>query len=216
VAERRNSSSNKTMLATLGVIGLATSAAFATGAHLRDRYADRLLGGGVAAGSAASPRQLAQAAVDDNGAAGGRIPGPARLSLGGADGADGKADNTNGVTTESQLRTFSEVLATVQQEYVDALPSQTKMSQGAVRAMIAELNDPNARYLEPAERAAWEAQRQRGEWSGIGAALRFAVKSATAIPNTRSRSPRFCRARPPRAPACAPATLSRPWMASTF
>jgi carboxyl-terminal processing protease len=69
-----------------------------------------------------------------------------------------------------QLDTFMAVHQLVKEYYVDKLPDGSKMSHGAVRAMLATLNDPNSRFLEPAERAALDSEA-RGRFAGIGAAL---------------------------------------------
>jgi len=48
---------------------------------------------------------------------------------------------------DSARRTFETVYSLVEQYYVDSLPSDRKMSYGAIRSMIASLNDPNCYFL---------------------------------------------------------------------
>lgn len=68
------------------------------------------------------------------------------------------------------LETFMQVHRLVKEMYVDKLPDDRKMAHGAIRAMLADLNDPNSRFLESEEREALEAE-SRGRFAGIGAAL---------------------------------------------
>lgn len=158
----------RTTFVSLGIVGLATGAAFAAGSHLRERFSDHLTG---RSGLSARTR-LAQIEVAGGGAlgAGGGahfvVGAPPRGASGGAAGAD--EDDEKFMDAVSL---FQEVYAQVKDNYVDKLPGQTKMAQGAVKGMVAELNDPHCRFLEPAERTAFENEA-KGTYAGIGAALR--------------------------------------------
>jgi carboxyl-terminal processing protease len=66
--------------------------------------------------------------------------------------------------------TFETVYALVREHYVDRLPADRTMSYGAIRSMLAALNDPNASFLEPDENAIFENEA-RGHYAGIGASL---------------------------------------------
>jgi carboxyl-terminal processing protease len=68
------------------------------------------------------------------------------------------------------LATFEEVYRRVENEYTDALPSDTKLSQGAVSAMVASLEDPHSYFLNPAQRQLIDSEG-KGKFSGIGAGL---------------------------------------------
>ena len=67
-------------------------------------------------------------------------------------------------------RTFETIYSLVQQYYVDKIPADTQLSRGAIRGMLASLNDPNCYFLEPDQFALIEAE-QSGKYSGIGASL---------------------------------------------
>lgn len=66
--------------------------------------------------------------------------------------------------------TFETVYALVKEQYYDKLPTDTKMSQSSVKLMVAALEDPNSYYLEPEQRALFDAEAQ-GRFAGIGAVL---------------------------------------------
>ncbi|MGC8667455.1 MAG: S41 family peptidase [Chthonomonadales bacterium] len=70
----------------------------------------------------------------------------------------------------SPANTFQDVYTYVKQQYVDRVENDEKLSFGAVRSMLAALDDPKTRFYDP-------AQKQRlvnelaGNFSGIGAIL---------------------------------------------
>lgn len=74
-----------------------------------------------------------------------------------------------GESSES-LATFEEVYRRVENEFTDPLPSDTKLSQGAVSAMVASLEDPHSYFLNPAQRQLIDNEG-KGKFSGIGAGL---------------------------------------------
>ena len=63
---------------------------------------------------------------------------------------------------------FDTVYGLVKEYYVDPLPAETRLSQGAVRAMLNSLNDPNSFFLTPEQRVVWERESE-GQFGGIGA-----------------------------------------------
>ena len=65
---------------------------------------------------------------------------------------------------------YETVYALLREHYVDTLPGDTKMAQGAVKAMLASLEDPNAYFVEAEERTLLENEG-KGVFGGIGAAL---------------------------------------------
>ncbi len=65
---------------------------------------------------------------------------------------------------------YETVYALLREHYVDTLPSDTKLAQGAVKAMLASLEDPNAYFVEAGQRALLENEG-KGVFAGIGAAL---------------------------------------------
>ena len=70
----------------------------------------------------------------------------------------------------SARRTFETIYNLVQQYYVDKLPADRQLSYGAIKGMIASLNDPHCYFADPDQYALIEAE-QRGVYAGIGAAL---------------------------------------------
>lgn len=66
--------------------------------------------------------------------------------------------------------TFREVLERVREEYYESKQDEKKMASGAVRTMLASLDDPRTRYYDAAQRKQLDGQL-RGVYSGIGASL---------------------------------------------
>jgi carboxyl-terminal processing protease len=73
-------------------------------------------------------------------------------------------------TAQGGFPPFEMVYALLREHYVDQLPDDTKLARGAVRSMLASLEDPNAYVVEPEQRALLE-QESKGTFAGIGAAL---------------------------------------------
>ena len=133
--------------ASITAVGLATGFAWAAGSRLNAGLPERLLD--------RSTTRIAQASGD--GANPGRLRRVAQRPQ--------VSDDDVGLTP---LDTFLQVYQLVKQNYVDRLPDDRKMTHGAIRAMLADLNDPNSRFLEPAEREALDNEA-RGRYAGIGA-----------------------------------------------
>ena len=72
--------------------------------------------------------------------------------------------------TGNPAKTFQEIYNYIKEEYVDKVESDAKLSHGALRAMLASLDDPKTRYLEPAQLKALEEQLN-GKYTGIGATV---------------------------------------------
>lgn len=69
------------------------------------------------------------------------------------------------------MQLFYSVFKYVERQHVDYTPAQTQpMAYSAVRAMLQSLNDPDTRFLEPAEAKVVEESRL-GRYHGIGAVL---------------------------------------------
>jgi carboxyl-terminal processing protease len=73
---------------------------------------------------------------------------------------------------ESGQDVFDTVYGLVKDNYYSKLPTETKMAQGAVKTMIASLEDANSFYLEPQQYQLVKAEGQ-GKYAGIGAALQI-------------------------------------------
>jgi carboxyl-terminal processing protease len=129
-----------------------TGASFATGSYLRERSSPYL---------AVKPAtQLAQAPIHG---------GPVYIMAGGAANSP-HAPRPAGEDQDGARRTFETVYSLVEQYYVDSLPSDRKMSHGAIQSMISSLNDPNCYFLEPDQFALLDAEGA-GRFAGIGASL---------------------------------------------
>jgi carboxyl-terminal processing protease len=63
--------------------------------------------------------------------------------------------------------TFQEVLRYVQNDYVDKVKDTRKLGYGAVRTMLAALDDPQTRFLEPQQKKQFDEQLA-GRFSGFG------------------------------------------------
>jgi carboxyl-terminal processing protease len=94
---------------------------------------------------------------------------PVRVAEAGESGSAARlASNQGGSSTD--LSTFEEVYRRVENEFTDPLPSDTKLSQGAIGAMVASLEDPHSYFLNPAQRQLLDNEG-KGTFSGIGAGL---------------------------------------------
>jgi carboxyl-terminal processing protease len=65
---------------------------------------------------------------------------------------------------------YAEVLDRLRTLFVDKLPENTLLSYSSIEQMLASLDDPNTRLLQPDEAAALK-QEEDGHYSGIGAVL---------------------------------------------
>lgn len=146
------------------ILAAAIGAAFATGYTLRHNATPRL--------AVRPATQIAQAGghLAYNPFAPENFLSPARPADGemlrAAIGALGNSPPA-GDGMERSRRTFDTVYNLVRQYYVDRLPSDRKMSYGAIRSMLSSLNDPNCYFLEPEQYALLEAEAQ-GRYPGIG------------------------------------------------
>lgn len=76
-------------------------------------------------------------------------------------------DDLNG---SSPASTFQQVYYLLKRNYADGIPEDATLAHGAASAMLTSLQDPQSRFLEPAEFA--ESKRQaQGRYDGIGAVL---------------------------------------------
>jgi len=130
-------------------VAAATGGAWTAGRSLRHAPAP----GPLAPTTGALPSDMAQVARGGGG----------NMALPGAAGAK-TGPNQGGFPP------FEMVYALLREHYVDQLPDDTKLARGAVRSMLASLEDPNAYVVEPEQRALLE-QESKGTFSGIGAAL---------------------------------------------
>ena len=73
-------------------------------------------------------------------------------------------------TSDGPADTFQQVYLLLKRHYVDQLPDDFKMGHGAASSMLASLQDPNSRFLEPAEMAELNNEA-KGQYHGLGAVL---------------------------------------------
>lgn len=146
-------------LVSFSALALATGAAFATGTRLRAQFPAQTR---VAP---SRPTQVAQAAPPDT-------LDESRIAASSEAGGPGgqKASGDVEAVGQEQYRTFYQVYDLVKRNYVDKLPSDTAMSHGAIKGMLASLKDPNSFFIEPNDRRTFD-QEADGTFAGIGAAL---------------------------------------------
>ncbi|MBC8101139.1 MAG: PDZ domain-containing protein [Cytophagales bacterium] len=161
---------NRLKLGYISGVVMATGAAMAFGVSVSHRGTTATdfplvtsgrsgTGGGLTVAGGGKPSQVAQAPGD--GKADRSVDAFARYS------AQETPARENGT---ADLRTFESVYGLVDDHYVDTLPDATKMSRGAVRAMVSSLGDPNSFFVEPEQRALLDSEA-KGRFAGIGAVI---------------------------------------------
>jgi carboxyl-terminal processing protease len=80
--------------------------------------------------------------------------------------------------------TFREVLQRVRTDYVEPITDENKLAAGAVRTMLASLDDPKTRYLDPKQHQALQRQIA-GRFVGIGATLQVVKQKRGKIEQRR-------------------------------
>ena len=98
-----------------------------------------------------------------------------RVELG--PGADSqKLDTTNLVASTAktpvlpETKFFSDIKELLERKYVNPIPDESKLADGAVRGMIASLGDPNSLYMDSDQLRVYTNVRN-GKYEGIGADL---------------------------------------------
>jgi len=79
------------------------------------------------------------------------------------------ASNSNDVDVP-ESRFFDDIMALLHKKYVDPIDDDMKLSDGAVRGMVASLGDPNSLYMD-ADQYRVYANARDGKFEGIGADL---------------------------------------------
>lgn len=84
------------------------------------------------------------------------------------------------------LQTLLSVVTNLRQHYVEQLTDKDEgqMTYEALKSMLASLNDPNTRFVEPTQRKVI-ADAQKGKYHGIGAALGISKAKAGEIAEER-------------------------------
>ncbi len=83
------------------------------------------------------------------------------------------ADNGDNAAQPDDIapeETFKEVLRYIKGDYVDKVDDEKKLGFGAVKSMLATLDDPKTRFLDPAQRKQLIDQIN-GQFTGIGATV---------------------------------------------
>jgi carboxyl-terminal processing protease len=81
------------------------------------------------------------------------------------------ADIANDIDLQP-LETFGQALENVTRYYVRPIQDRKNLTYGAVRGMLASLQDPYTRFMEPSEYRAFQQENQ-GHFEGIGATIGF-------------------------------------------
>lgn len=113
--------------------------------------------------------------------------GPTRVADRNTIGVDASAP-ADDYSEASPPAIFNRVYLYLKQIYADSVPEDATLAHGAASAMLASLQDPQSRFLEPAELA--ERKREaKGQYAGIGAvlAVRTQIKPKAADDPTRDK-----------------------------
>lgn len=78
--------------------------------------------------------------------------------------------------SDSPYGTFQNVYQLLKDQYVEGIPSDTPLAYGAAEALLGSLDEPNSRFIEPAERRALDDQ-DNGVYQGAG--ILFTVRKQT-------------------------------------
>jgi carboxyl-terminal processing protease len=89
---------------------------------------------------------------------------------------------------DSPGSTFQQIYLLLQRNYVDGVPDDTKLAHGAAAAMLTSLQDPDSRFMEPAEFTEQKSESQ-GKYSGLGAVL--AVRKITHPADIKNQIPAY-------------------------
>ena len=151
---------NATGLTGVVVVGALAAGAFAAGAYLGPA---KPAGHNLYHPAVAAPLHSALTLASQH-------PGVVAANAGGAGerGADG--DASDDFSGSGPGATFENIYLLVKRHFVDALPDDSKLAHGAAAAMVASLQDPDSRFMEPAEVTEINSESQ-GRYHGIGAAL---------------------------------------------
>ena len=77
-------------------------------------------------------------------------------------------DAATDAQSDSPGAVFQDIYSLIKRDFVDPLPDDTHMAHGAAAAMLASLQDPASRFLEPADMAELTGEA-KGEYHGLGA-----------------------------------------------
>lgn len=99
------------------------------------------------------------------------------------------ASNTNS-TELPETQFFEDIASLLRDQYVDPIPDETSLANGAVRGMIASLGDPNSLYMDEKQFPVYSRAR-RGQYEGIGADLRLKVASTASGQKLDEDDPRL-------------------------
>jgi carboxyl-terminal processing protease len=80
--------------------------------------------------------------------------------------------STDNVQTISEADFFYDLTVLLEQDYVDPIEDERALAIGAVRGMLASLDDPSSVFMEPEVFEAFR-ESQRGIFQGVGVELRF-------------------------------------------
>jgi carboxyl-terminal processing protease len=78
------------------------------------------------------------------------------------------------------LTLFNKVFDIIQKEYVDAPTESQSLEFGAIRGLVAGLNDPNSNFMDPEETQAFH-DNLAGKFSGVGLELAMREQQLTVV-----------------------------------
>jgi carboxyl-terminal processing protease len=83
-------------------------------------------------------------------------------------------------TSPIDLTLFNKVFDIIQREYVDAPAENESLEFGAIRGLVAGLNDPNSNFMDPEETQAFH-DNLAGKFSGVGLELATRDEQLTVV-----------------------------------
>lgn len=93
---------------------------------------------------------------------------PRRIADDPSSGAADDGSAADAFSADGPASTFQQVYVLLKRNFVDPLPGDSKLGHGAAAAMLASLQDPQSRFLEPSEMTELQGETT-GHYHGLGA-----------------------------------------------
>ncbi len=116
------------------------------------------------------------------------IPTTLSINRNGAASEAGISSDASAATGRLNQTLVNDVLRRLRGEWYGELPTDDKLTDGAIRGMVTSLGDPYTQYVEPSMAKLME-QDINGKFEGIGASLRTAQGGAIQIVRVFKNSP---------------------------
>jgi carboxyl-terminal processing protease len=90
----------------------------------------------------------------------------------------------------AEITTFWEAWSFLNEQYYGELPANSERVYGAIRGMVASLNDPHTAFIDPV-RAAVVSENMKGSFEGIGATIRLDEAGRLVVADLMLEQPAF-------------------------